>query len=119
MLDKAIVIAIEAMEYLRSRFPVDDPKYGEFHRSCADMTLRLNWLKKELQDIEHENKSRYGSACNCPRCDDAARADRELMETCVKTALAEDIKGDDMPTVSNPDGEMKLVYDRDAKIDTT
>lgn len=120
MLDKAIVIGNEVMDFLRSRFPADDPKYGELHRACADMTLRLNWLKNELQEIEHEHKSRYATPCNCSRCDDAAKADRKLMEECVVEAIKEDLTSDDMPTGGNPDANhMKLVYDKDTNVDVT
>jgi hypothetical protein len=119
MLDKAIVIAKEAMEFLQSRFPADDKKYGELNRACADMALRLNWLKGEMLAVEHDNKSRYGSPCNCSTCDDMAKINRERMEDCVKAATQEEMAETNTPTDSNAAGVMTLVYDRDAKIDTT
>ena len=119
MLDKAIIIGNEVMDFLRSRFPADDPKYGELHRACADMTLRLKWLKSELEEIEHEHKSRYGTACNCPRCDETAKEDRDLLEKCVAEAVREDFSEIKPLRVKSVTNNMRLVYDKDKKVDTT
>ena len=119
MLDKAIIIGNEVMDFLRSRFPADDPKYGELHRACADMTLRLKWLKGELEEIEHEHKSRYDTACNCPRCDETAKEDRNLLEKCVAEAVREDFSEIKPLRVKSVTNNMRLVYDKDKKVDTT
>ena len=118
-MDKAIIIGNEVMDFLRSRFPADDPKYGELHRACADMTLRLKWLKGELEEIEHEHKSRYGTACNCPRCDETAKEDRDLLEKCVAEAVREDFSEIKPLRVKSVTNNMRLVYDKDKKVDTT
>jgi len=119
MLDKAIIIGNEVMDFLRSRFPADDAKYGELHRACADMTLRLNWLKGELLDVEHDHKSRFATPCNCSRCDDTVKADKDLLEQCVKDAVREDISEIKPLRVKTLTDKMRLVYDKDKKVDTT
>ena len=118
MLDKAVVICSEALDYLRSRFPADDAKYGEFHKACGDMILRINWLKGELADLEHENKSRYNNPCICPRCDTVAGLDKEFMDKCLVDTVREDID-DDVSAHGNPKNTMTLVYDKDVKMDVT
>jgi hypothetical protein len=114
MLDKAIVIATESIDYLLSRFPSDDAKYAEFVKACGDMILRLKWLKGEMLEVEHENKSRYNDPCICPKCDSEAKADKEVLDKCIKEALVEELAPKGMPN-----GKMTLVYDRDKKIDET
>ena len=119
MLDKAIVIGNEVMDFLRSRFPADDPKYGDLHRACADMTLRLKWLKGELEEVEHEHKSRYATPCNCSRCDETVKADKDLLDQCVVEAVREDISEIKPLRVKTLTDKMRLVYDKDKKVDTT
>jgi hypothetical protein len=119
MIDKAIVIASESIEYVRTFFPADDAKYAELVKACADMLLRLKWLKGEMLEVEHENKSRHNDPCICPKCDPEAKQDREFLDKCLKEALVEDLSGVSviMPLrpKGNPDGKMTLVYDRDKK----
>jgi hypothetical protein len=119
MIDKAIVIASESIEYVRTFFPADDAKYAELVKACADMLLRLKWLKGEMLEVEHENKSRHNNPCICPKCDPEAKQDREFLDKCLKEALVEDLSGVSviMPLLpkNNPDGKMTLVYDRDKK----
>jgi hypothetical protein len=116
MIDKAIVIASESVEYIRAFFPGDDTKYAELVKACGDMLLRLKWLKGEMLEVEHENKSRYNNPCICPKCDPDAKQDKEFLDKCLKEALVEDL-GVIKPlrTKSNPDGKMTLVYDKDKK----
>ena len=113
-MDKAITIAKESIDYLRSRFPPDDAKFADFIRSCSDMLMRLNWLEGEMREVEHENKSRYNDPCNCSKCDPEAKADKEFLDKCLKEAVAEDISEiKPLRTKGNPSGKMTLVYDKD------
>ena len=116
MIDKAIVIASESIEYVRTFFPADDAKYAELVKACADMLLRLKWLKGEMLEVEHENKSRYNDPCICPKCDPEAKQDKEFLDKCIKEALVEDLGAiKPLRPKNNPDGKMTLVYDRDKK----
>jgi hypothetical protein len=118
MIDKAIVIASESVEYIRAFFPADDTKYAELVKACADMVLRLKWLKGEMLEVEHENKSRYNNPCICPKCDPEAKDDKEFLDKCLKDALTEDL-GEIKPLrpKRNSDDKMTLVYDKDAKVE--
>ena len=87
MLDKAVIIANEALQYLRSRFPADDKKYGEFHNACGEMVLRLNWLKDQMLEVHHEQKSKDNDPCTCPKCNQFAKEDADSLEQCLREAV--------------------------------
>lgn len=123
MLDKAVVIASEALQYLQTRFPADSDKFKEFHMACGDMVLRLMWLGKELQAVEHEQKSKSNNPCNCSTCNEFAKEDRKHLEGCLREAVREDIAelrpASEVITKGNPAGKMTLVYDAKADMMTS
>jgi hypothetical protein len=123
MLDKAVVIASEALDYIQSRFPADDKKYAELHLACKQMLVRLTWLQGELLEYEHQQRSKNADPCPCPRCSKFSAEDRELLNKCVREAVQEDIHElrppSEVITKGNPAGKMTLVYDANADFDTT
>jgi len=123
MLDKAVVIASEALQYLQTRFPSDSEKYKEFHVACGDMVLRLSWLNKELRQVEHEQKSKSSDPCNCSTCNEFSKEDRKHLEGCLREAVREDISGvspeSQVVTKGNPAGKLVKVYDAQADMMTT
>ena len=123
MLDKAVVIASEALDYIQSRFPADDKKFAELHLACKQMLVRLTWLQGELLEYEHQQRSKNADPCPCPRCSKFSAEDRELMNKCVREAVQEDIHElrppSEVITKGNPAGQLVKVYDAENDFDTT
>jgi hypothetical protein len=121
MINKAVIIAGEAVSYLAMNFPADDPKYAEFNKSANDLLAKLQWLYDDLKAIEHKQKASVlgEEKCPCGDCDETAGEDREFMDKCLREAVREDITPKNEITYGNPNGKMTLVYDKDKKVDLT
>ena len=108
MMEKAIMIATSALEFILKSYPADDVRYADLHSFSKTLLLKFEELTKELKAVEHEQKSTaYPKKCPCRTCDPEAKADGELMEQCVKDAVKETITG------------VETVYDAEANVDTT
>ena len=108
MLEKAIVVAKAALEFILKSFPADDEKFVVIHTSSKSLFDKFDEIMAELKKVEHEQKSTaYPKKCPCRLCDPEAKVDGELMEKCIKEAVEESISG------------VETVYDAEAGVDNT
>jgi len=140
MIDKAILMAREALVYLRAVFPEDDVKYGKMLEQFKNTVVELNWLEEDMNKTEHEQKKMsVNGACPCPWCDNAAKVEATYRKNVVLDAIHDEIIGEPLPcpdapnpkrkmtmvhegeeveTKGNPDGAINVVYDKDNNVDS-
>jgi len=138
MIDKAILMAREALVYLRAVFPLDDPKYGNMLEHFKDSVIELNWLEEDMNKTEHEQKKMsVNGPCPCQWCDNAAKVEATFRKNVVLDAIHDELIGTPLPcpdapkrkmtmvaegenviTSGNPDGVLECVYDKDNDIDS-
>ena len=86
---KALIIATESLEYIRTQLPEDDPRFGV---GLGQFKVSLEHLKRMAEDLEHERhewsvKNLGADKCPCVKCGE----DQKVMDTCVREAVAEEI----------------------------
>jgi hypothetical protein len=141
MIDKAILMAREALVYLRAVFPLDDPKYGAPMNQFETSVGYLNWLEEDMNKTEHQQKKMsVNGACPCPWCDNAAKVEATYRKNVILDAIHDELIGVPLPcpdapnpkrkmtmvaeateeveTKGNPDGVLECVYDKDNEVDS-
>jgi len=86
---KALIIATEALEYIRTQLPEDDPRFGV---GLNQFKVSIGHLNRMAEDLEHERhewsvKNLGADKCPCVKCED----DQKVMDKCVREAVAEEI----------------------------
>lgn len=105
MIDKAIVIAMESIDYILTQYPKDDRgAIGGYMNSLAKSYGVLIQLQAFLADVEHEQKSGYDKTkpCPCPKCDPVAKDDRIHFEQCIKEALVDTLNDESSQCGATP-----------------
>jgi len=97
MIEKAILIAKEALQYIVGFYPADDPKFISTIGSISTTQSYLTRLYESLLDIEHTQKSAINNPCTCRRCSAEARNAEEEKKVALSVALKEELE---VPTES-------------------
>jgi hypothetical protein len=128
MIDKAIIIASEALGFLRTQFPEDDTKYEEALAQFKITMGHLQWMDTEMRNVEHAQKTAsVNGPCPCPKCDEDAGADRDHRDECLRNAVLADISppkmglvaaAEEVETKGNPNGVLEVVYDKEGGVDS-
>ena len=119
MIEKAIVLADLALEFIRSAYPADDPKYTPLMTSIDETRKQLEVLEKALTEEEHKQKSAvFKEDCPCPKCNENEASEREAIKECLKEVGLAEIKGVPIPELEE-EPELELVYEAVAKTTIT
>ena len=107
MLEKAIILADTALDFIYAQYPADDPKFADMMKSIHDTRAHLKKLEIFLAELEHTQKSSLVGVgpCTCPKCDQTKETERAEFAECLKEVALKEIKG-----------EAQLVYERDESV---
>jgi hypothetical protein len=114
MIEKAIVLADMALEFIRAAYPADDPKFAPMMKSIDETRKYITDLEKALAEEEHKQKSAvFKDKCPCPKCNENEASDRQSFKECLREVARGEI------TATTPDKEPELVFDAENKLDLT
>lgn len=104
MLEKAIILADTALDFIYAQYPADDPKFHALMKSITETRIHLKKLEIFLAELEHTQKTSLVGVgpCTCPKCDQTKETERAEFAECLKEVALKEIKG-----------EPQLVYERD------
>jgi hypothetical protein len=93
MMRKALIIAMESLEFILRAIPADaDGKLAEMRTSFVETTKHLEFFKSEMEKERHEwsVKAMGEEKCPCEHCDADEAEDVKLMDKCLREAVLDD-----------------------------